>query len=333
MYIAGIISYMRGWQTLQADHPDALAELLQAIEMLQLQYKPGMEPPRPKRSSSAIDTVQMEKHFSGYMTDMGWTPDVFLEKSRLRRSIDLLRDKVAAELFFGKHADVESMLFLQYPLFITSGQINVGTLVLPAKKIAKQSGPGAVSFEYFRAFFSDMNPMSLRYPFVIIGISDTQQDYAIYDLTSDIDFFLMGEIGYTLEEMILSGEQTAVEFKEMIPDSKKVAQEVCGLANLPDGGLMLLGIADNGGLTGLPDAEIDDTKLTVINITRATCDPVPEIVFTRFSLPEIAGRSILAVRVHAAREKPCTVTGRVYIRVDSSVRAANAAEIRKLVLS
>ncbi|MCY3629255.1 MAG: ATP-binding protein [Bacteroidetes bacterium] len=57
-----------------------------------------------------------------------------------------------------------------------------------------------------------------------------------------------------LEQIVADGEGLFLEFKHRLPESERVAREVTALANT-SGGYLLIGVTDDGNLSGVKDPE------------------------------------------------------------------------------
>lgn len=57
-----------------------------------------------------------------------------------------------------------------------------------------------------------------------------------------------------LEQIVADGEGLFLEFKHRLPESERVAREVTALANT-NGGYLLIGVTDDGNLSGVKDPE------------------------------------------------------------------------------
>jgi predicted HTH transcriptional regulator len=168
---------------------------------------------------------------------------------------------------------------------------------------------------------------------VIIGFSDDQlETFEVTELNSKIDNFMIDKIGYTFDEMVLLGEKPNYEFKSELPNNQTIAKEVCALANLNDGGVIVFGVTDNGTTLGIPKRTLDEVKQRITNIVRSNCDPIPEFFHEAFDVPHDPNSAVLVTHVNELPRKPCTVQGRVYIRSGPSVQPADSEEIRKMVL-
>lgn len=79
-----------------------------------------------------------------------------------------------------------------------------------------------------------------------------------------------------LHEIIRNGESSGVEFKRADVEGRKLAREVAALANL-EGGHVLLGVDDDGTVTGL-SRSVSETEEWVMNVCRDAVLP-PMIPF------------------------------------------------------
>jgi len=140
------------------------------------------------------------------------------------------------------------------------------------------------------------------------------------DLPSDVIFEISEE---EIEAVIKRGEGETIEFKENIPrEPTELAETVVAFSNT-NGGAILLGINDNGEITGFRSPEIE--KERVINILRTHCEPpITPIIEVKY----IQGKSILLLQVKEGDKKPYTVGDKgVYIRCGATDRIATRYEI------
>jgi hypothetical protein len=63
------------------------------------------------------------------------------------REINLVKNKIAVEVQFGKYAFVAYDLFVKHMLFYSGGLINLGIEILPSKKMQSQMSSGVAYFE------------------------------------------------------------------------------------------------------------------------------------------------------------------------------------------
>lgn len=126
-------------------------------------------------------------------------------------------------------------------------------------------------------------------------------------------------------ELIASGENSFVEFKDTRTKSGDVAKEMCAFANA-DGGRILIGVDDEGG--GFHDAGDWDEE-RVMNVARTSIEP--PIIPTYQQLRWEEGAHIAIVGVDRGVEKPYAVQSgearRYYVRVGSTSREASREEL------
>ncbi len=268
--------------------------------------------------------------------ERGWSTNQHLRldtASMKKYEIDFVREGVGVELCIGKVAYTIYSLFVTFPTFIRAGKVDLAVLIAPTRALARQFPMGVGNFESAKTLLSEMPPAPLKYPFALLGISENASPISVVQITTPLDNFLISAVGLSLDEMLLLRERPEYDFKLELPDNRKIAQEVCGFANLTGGGLILLGITDSGHVKGVEKSNLDDVQLKVTNIIRDTCLPVPQFAFHPFDAANDSGKAILVIRIEELQSKPCMTQDKVYIRTGPSVRAATSGEIRRLILS
>lgn len=131
-----------------------------------------------------------------------------------------------------------------------------------------------------------------------------------------------------LEQLVELGEGISLEFKRQVPRPKRIAKEVVALANT-HGGRIVLGVDDDGTITGVNDASEEEFLLR--QATQAHCVPTVEYHTERVVVGE--RQDVLVVVVPESRSKPHVVVegapssngeGPVYVRVEErSVEASD----------
>ena len=126
-----------------------------------------------------------------------------------------------------------------------------------------------------------------------------------------------------LGALIEHGEDSTVEFKrdDLSPDG--LAREIVAFSNL-EGGVILLGVADDGKIVGVQRPNIEEW---VVNVCRQCCDPPIIPVINRI---RVGDRLVLAVQVLRSREVVSTQRGRYFIRVGSTVQTPTKFELARL---
>ena len=129
-----------------------------------------------------------------------------------------------------------------------------------------------------------------------------------------------------LTQLVALGEGAHLEFKHRVPRPERIAKEVIAFAN-SGGGRLLLGVADDGTLTGVRDAEEEEFAL------RRALDrhSEPRVEITSERIPLSKKRNVIVVMVPASSHRPHflveeTGTRHAYVRVaDMSLEASPEA--------
>jgi len=126
---------------------------------------------------------------------------------------------------------------------------------------------------------------------------------------------------------IAAGEGPQQEFKRLISNAENVAGEIVAFAN-SDGGTLLIGVEDDGSITGVADPET--VFQTLVNLCRDRCIPPVSPVIEQFDLDGHAVLS-LVVRPDLNRLKPYrTAGGRFYVRVGKDKKDATGRELMRI---
>ena len=123
------------------------------------------------------------------------------------------------------------------------------------------------------------------------------------------------------------GEGQQQEFKRQIDNLESVAGEIVAFAN-SDGGVLYIGVDDDGGVAGLTDANKDFQTLT--HLCRDRCIPPVSPIIEQLT---VGGRTILALTVKPAlnRLKPYrTAGGRFFVRVGKDKQDATGRELMRI---
>lgn len=127
-----------------------------------------------------------------------------------------------------------------------------------------------------------------------------------------------------LHQLAALGEGPSLEFKQRVPRPERIAKELIALANT-DGGRILLGVGDDGTITGVDDAAEEEFVLrrAVATFCRPAVEYSTERVITA------TGRDVIVVTVPESVEKPHRLraergaNGTAYVRVkEMSVEAS-----------
>lgn len=107
-----------------------------------------------------------------------------------------------------------------------------------------------------------------------------------------------------LEQLVALGEGLSLEFKRRVPQPERIAKEIVALANT-NGGRIVLGVDDDGTITGVDDAA--EERFLLRQATDAHCTPGVDYSTERVVVGD--RRDVLVVSVPESRRKPHFVVG------------------------
>lgn len=128
-----------------------------------------------------------------------------------------------------------------------------------------------------------------------------------------------------LEKVIRKGESETVELKE---NFDKDTIETAGAFANTKGGIIIIGVSDKGGVSGIQIGK--ETMNKWINQIAQSTDPrlIPEI-----DVDEIDGKNVFTILIKEFPVKPVSVKGRCFKRVGNSNRIMTPQEIAQLHLN
>jgi hypothetical protein len=126
---------------------------------------------------------------------------------------------------------------------------------------------------------------------------------------------------HPIEALIAQGEHRQLDFKFEVSDSKKIARTLSAFANT-DGGRLLIGVKDNGHITGIQG---DEEYYMIEAASELYTKPVVPFVATRW---DIKGKCVLEVSITPGSDRPYLAPDkddiyRAYIRVADENKPAN----------
>jgi len=132
-----------------------------------------------------------------------------------------------------------------------------------------------------------------------------------------------------LREIISNGESSSVEFKRDVVETRSLAQELVALTNFK-GGVVLLGVDDDGSISGITRADIEEW---VMNVCRDKIRPglIPHFEVIREVEP---GKDIAVVQVDEGWAVHYVWHNNhpyYYIRVGTQSREASIEELQRLI--
>ena len=133
-------------------------------------------------------------------------------------------------------------------------------------------------------------------------------------LQKRITFVLMMKKKHHITELISQGEHQQLDFKFEVSDSKKIARTLTAFANT-DGGILLIGVKDNGNIAGIRSEE---EYYMIEAASEMYCHPKIPFEAKEWNMD---GKIVLEVIVKTSPDKPHTSPDKndklkAYIRID-----------------
>jgi predicted HTH transcriptional regulator len=120
-------------------------------------------------------------------------------------------------------------------------------------------------------------------------------------------------------QLIKRGEGLTTEFKRTIDSTYKIAKTIVSFANT-SGGVLLVGVGDNGEIRGI-ESELNELK----KLEKAAGELIEKQIIPQFRLEIIDGKSLLRIEISESSDKPHVALNEkgeriIYIRVkDKSI--------------
>lgn len=129
----------------------------------------------------------------------------------------------------------------------------------------------------------------------------------------------------------LEQESSTVEFKQEVPANHQICKSIIGFCN-QHGGKLVLGVADDGTIVGIPEGEINELMTKVGQTIYDSCHP-PILPFVYSQ--RIQDKVIVIIEVSAGLYKPYFLKSKgmakgTYVRLGPSTVIANAEMIQEL---
>lgn len=126
---------------------------------------------------------------------------------------------------------------------------------------------------------------------------------------------------------ISKGEDSFTQFKEKIIDSNKLAEEFVAFSNA-NGGIIIVGVSDNGDIIGLSDDEIRNLNQLISNVANENVKPP---IYPLTEILEIDSKRIVAISIKNGDSKPYqTNKGIYYTKSGSDKRKISQEELKRL---
>jgi len=130
-----------------------------------------------------------------------------------------------------------------------------------------------------------------------------------------------------IRDIVRQGESQHLEFKTETASPQILAQQVCAFAN-SGGGLIAVGIADDGTVTGIKASP------EIINKLRTE---IPALISPAISVSvtpvNSEGKTLILIDIPESYDRPYTCDGKVFVRSGERTVAADGAAIRDVLAS
>ena len=131
-----------------------------------------------------------------------------------------------------------------------------------------------------------------------------------------------------LIEKIYLGEDSTIEFKRELPHRESLADEIAAFANA-SGGVILIGVDDDGEIVGMDRQDLDRTEETTVEICRDNIDPMVHILTEKLRIDD---KNLLKIEVPSSPFVHKTSNG-YFIRQGSSKREMTTEQLGRLLQS
>ncbi len=124
--------------------------------------------------------------------------------------------------------------------------------------------------------------------------------------------------------IIANGEDSKHQFKADVTRSESLAQEMVAFSNSDGGGVILIGVRDDGGISGLTTGDIGRLNQLISNAATNNVKPAINPITQNFALPD--GRVVL-LTINAGLNKPyADSSGDFWVKNGSDKRKVTARE-------
>jgi len=130
-----------------------------------------------------------------------------------------------------------------------------------------------------------------------------------------------------LKTKIQNGEDSYTQFKVNITNSDKLAEELVAFSNAR-GGLLIIGIDDNGVVVGVADKDIRRLNQLIGNVIN---DNVTPPIYPLVTIENIQNKKLLVIEVEEGVSKPYSTNKGIYLtKAGSDKRKVSPDELRRL---
>ena len=129
-----------------------------------------------------------------------------------------------------------------------------------------------------------------------------------------------------IKKLINGGESQSLEFKESLRLKDEIGETVSAFSN-SDGGTIIVGVSDDGGILGVDIGK--NTLEELANYIKRNTDPQ---IFPRIEITETKDGEVILIDVAENQEKPVFFKDKAYKRVGKTNQRISTSEIRRLAM-
>ncbi|MGN4480630.1 hypothetical protein ACTFPQ_00560 [Bacillus cereus group sp. MYBK5-1] len=177
MYINGIVNYLGAWEELNEKYPEEYLDIISALENIKF--------PKAKEGKVPYDELrELRLSWELLMEDRDWSI------GRGNRVVGQKKNMTTVRLILGMQQVITTWLFTGSNLAIKNDFCEIPILILPMEEVIEVWGerfPRYTSLERVLSTLEELSPLSLNYPFLVIGISEQEKPLEIFNISSDME--------------------------------------------------------------------------------------------------------------------------------------------------
>ncbi len=204
MRIAGIYSFNKGREVVEAKYPALLAEITEAIKSIDEEQHKSKESKEVTMPGAMLySPSSLNKAFKAdFARITGWHPvrvkaeysvkfyhDGYKAKAMNKgafREMDFVKSKLGVEVQFGKYAFMVYNVCAKMTIFHKLGHIDAGVEIVPVKAFVEQMSTGVSYFEQFVWDLEARGVSNIDIPVLILGIAADWEKSKVQNLPQEI---------------------------------------------------------------------------------------------------------------------------------------------------
>lgn len=193
MIVAGIYSFNGGLDYINANHPNAMDEMVEIVTSVDSEKCLTKHSKEKTKKNILYSPIDLNNEFMSQFKSRGWKEkerlacdyrtthyvDGYVPSSSKRcfkgfRELDYLKSKVGVEVQFGKYSFMVYDILSKMPMLRKNGIIDCGIEIVPVKDFAKKMSTGVSCYEQILCDLNEVENQEQFVPVVIVGIAANQ---------------------------------------------------------------------------------------------------------------------------------------------------------------